>query len=72
MAPSDAELFRLAGPLRVLTLDHLRSAGLSRKQIRTRVSQGRLQRMWEATYLVGPAPPGRLSTITGCLNFLDR
>jgi len=61
MAPTDAELARLAGPLRVLTLARMHDAGLSRKEIRTRLSHGRLQRIWNGIYVVGPAPPEPLS-----------
>jgi very-short-patch-repair endonuclease len=61
MAPSDGELSRLAGRLRVLTLDELRTAGVSRKAIRHRVEQGRLQEWCTGVYLVGPAPAHPLS-----------
>jgi hypothetical protein len=43
---TDGELARRAGSFRVLTIDDLRAAGLSKEAIRTRVNQGRLQRIW--------------------------
>jgi very-short-patch-repair endonuclease len=61
MAPSDGELARFAGRLRVLTFDELKAAGLSRKAIRHRVDQGRLQEWCTGVYMVGPAPPHPLS-----------
>jgi very-short-patch-repair endonuclease len=61
MAPSDGELSRLAGRLRVLTLQELKKAGLSRQAIRYRVEQGRLQEWCAGVYLVGPAEPHPLS-----------
>jgi very-short-patch-repair endonuclease len=57
MPPSDIDLLRLAGPLRVLPLEDLRAAGLSYKQVRGRLRQGRLQQLWRGMFLVGPAPP---------------
>ena len=65
MAPSDAELARLAGRLRVLKLEQLKAAGLSRKAIRYRVDAGRLQRLWPSVYLVGPDPADPLSLSYG-------
>jgi very-short-patch-repair endonuclease len=60
-APSDGELACLAGPLRVLTLEQLSAARLAEQAIRTRVAQGRLQRLWRGIYLVGPTAPDPLS-----------
>jgi very-short-patch-repair endonuclease len=57
MAPSDADLARLAGRLRVLTYGQLLEAGLTRSGIRCRLDAGRLQRPWDGVYVVGPAPP---------------
>jgi hypothetical protein len=65
MAPDDAELARLAGALRVLKLEQLRAAGLSRKAIRHRVDSGRLQRLWPSVYLVGPGEADPLSVVYG-------
>ena len=64
-APTDAELARQAGHLRILTLEQLLAAGLSEKAIRHRVEQGRLQRLWTGMYVVGPTPPGPLSLASG-------
>jgi hypothetical protein len=61
MAPSDAELARMAGRLRVLTREQLRDAGLSRKELRTRLDHGRLQRLWWDVFVVGPADADSLS-----------
>jgi very-short-patch-repair endonuclease len=55
--PTDGDLARLAGPLRVLSVEQLVDAGLSHDAIQTRVTQGRLQRVRRGVYLVGPAPP---------------
>ena len=57
MPPSDIDLLRLAGPLRVLPLDDLLAAGLSYKQVRGRLQQGRLQQLWRGMFLVGPDSP---------------
>src|SRR4051794_20619557 len=65
MAPSDAELARLAGPLRILRLEQLIAAGLSRKARRHRVEQGRLQLVWPMVYLVGPDAAGPHSLAYG-------
>jgi very-short-patch-repair endonuclease len=64
-APSDADLARLAGRLRILTLEQLLAAGLSKKAIRHRVREGRLQPLWTGIYLVGAAPPHPLSLAQG-------
>jgi very-short-patch-repair endonuclease len=64
-APSDRELARLAGPLRIVRLDQLRAAGVSDKAIRHRVAHGRLQRLWPGVFLVGPGPAGALSLALG-------
>ena len=61
MAPSDGELTLRAGRLRVLTLEELRAAGLSRKAIRYRVEQDRLQHWCDGVYIVGPAEVHPLS-----------
>jgi very-short-patch-repair endonuclease len=63
--PSDAELARLAGRLRVLTPAQLVSAGLTPEAIEHRVRQGRIQRLWTGVYLVGPNPPHPLSLAKG-------
>jgi very-short-patch-repair endonuclease len=63
--PTDGDLARLAGPLRILRLDQLYAAGLSEKAIRHRVEQGRLQRLWPGAYLVGPDPASPLSLAHG-------
>jgi len=60
-SPTDAELMRRAGFLRVLTLKQLLSAGLSKKAIARRVEEGRLERLWQGVYLVGGAPASPLS-----------
>src|SRR4051794_528053 len=60
-APSDAELARLAGALRVLTIDQLRDAHLGRTAMRHRVDQGRLRRLMPRVYLVGPGDPQPLT-----------
>ena len=60
-SPTDAELMRRAGFLRVLTLKQLLSAGLSKKAIARRVEEGRLERLWQGVYLVGSAPASSLS-----------
>jgi very-short-patch-repair endonuclease len=65
--PDDAELARLAGRLRVLTLAELRAAGLTRAAIRHRVRQGRLQVLWTGVYLVGPNAPHALSLAHGAV-----
>ena len=65
MAASDADLARLAGPLRILRREQLHAAGLSRSAIRHRITQGRLQQLWPGVYLVGPAPAGPLSLAHG-------
>ncbi len=54
--PTDGELARRAGPLRVLSTGELIAAGLSVEAIRVRVAQGRLQRPWRGAYYVGPGP----------------
>ncbi len=59
--PSDAELARMAGRWRVLTIEQLRAAGLSTEAIGHRVRTGRLQRWCTGVYLVGPAAPHPLS-----------
>jgi very-short-patch-repair endonuclease len=64
-APSDRDLARLAGPLRVLKLDQLRAAGLSEKAMRHRLAEGRLQRLWPGAFLVGPDAAGPLSLARG-------
>jgi very-short-patch-repair endonuclease len=64
-APSDRDLARLAGPLRILRLDQLRHAGLSAKAVRHRVDEGRLQRLWPGVFLVGPDEAGPLSRAYG-------
>lgn len=69
--PSDADLARLAGRLRVLTTEQLLGAGLSAEAIEHRVRQGRLQRMWRGVYLVGPAPPHPLSLALGAVSSFD-
>ena len=61
VGPSDAELARLAGQLRVLTHENLTAAGLTRDAIRHRLRQGRLQKLWTGVYLVGPNRPHPLS-----------
>jgi very-short-patch-repair endonuclease len=66
-APNDAELARLAGRLRVLTLEQLLAVGLTVKAIKYRVTQGRLQRLWTGVYLVGPNPPHPLSLARGAV-----
>ena len=63
--PTDAELARIAGPLRVLTVEQLVGAGLTPEAIEHRVRQGRLHRLWRGVYLVGPAPPEPLSLAHG-------
>jgi very-short-patch-repair endonuclease len=63
--PSDADLARRAGNLRILTIEDLRAAGLTPEAIEHRVRQGRLQRLWRGVYLVGPAPPAPLSLAHG-------
>lgn len=63
--PTDDELARLAGPLRVLRLQALLAAGLTRDAIRHRVDQGRLQRLWPGVYLVGSTTAGPLSLAFG-------
>ena len=60
-SPTDAELMRLAGFLRVLTLEQLRAAGLTKKAIAGRVDEGRMERLWQGVYLMGGAPAGPLS-----------
>src|SRR3954466_10051961 len=55
------QLARRAGRLRVLTYAELLDAGLSRKAVRHRVDQGRLQEWCTGVYLVGPAPAHPLS-----------
>jgi hypothetical protein len=56
---------QIAGRHRVLRLEQLVDAGLSRKAVRHRLEQGRLQRLWPAVFLVGPAPPDPLSLAYG-------
>lgn len=56
---------RLAGPLRVLTYDALQTAGVSKKAVAYRVGQGRLQRLWDGVYVVGPSRPSALSLALG-------
>jgi very-short-patch-repair endonuclease len=68
--PSDSDLARLAGRLRVLRLAELRAAGLSENAIRHRVAQGRLQRLWPGVYVVGPDPVGPLSLAHGATEAL--
>ena len=70
-APTDRDLARLAGRLRILTLGQLRANGLTDKAIRHRVAQGRLQRLWLGVYLVGPAPPEPLSLAHGAASTFD-
>lgn len=65
--PTDADLARLAGRLRTLTLEQLLAAGLTPEAIEHRVRQGRLQRLWTGVYLVGPAPPHPLSLAHGAI-----
>ena len=67
MGPSDHELARLAGQLRVLTLEDLTAAGLTRDAIRHRLRQGRLQKLWTGVYLVGPNRPHSLSLAQGAV-----
>jgi very-short-patch-repair endonuclease len=67
MGPSDADLARLAGRLRVLTLEQLLAAGLTRQAIKHRVRQGRLQRLWTGVYLVGPTPAHPVSLAYGAV-----
>ena len=64
MAATDAELARLAGRMRVLRIEQLRAAGLSRSAIRHRVDHGRLQPLRPGVFIVGPdvAPPISLAT----------
>ena len=64
-APTDAELFALAGRYRVITHAQLVTAGLTMRGIIHRVEQGRLRRLWSGVYLVGPAPPHPLSLAQG-------
>jgi very-short-patch-repair endonuclease len=57
----------------VLALDQLSCAGLTRKEIRTRVAHGRLQRLWRGVFLVGPTAPEPLSLAhAATLPFPDR
>jgi very-short-patch-repair endonuclease len=49
----------------VLRLEDLPAAGLSREEIRTRVTHGRLQRLRPAVFVVGPTPPEPLSSAHG-------
>ena len=65
MVASDGELARRAGRLRILRIEQLRAAGLSRGAIRHRVSQGRLRLLWPGVYLVGPGDPSPLSLAYG-------
>jgi very-short-patch-repair endonuclease len=65
--PSDAELARLAGRLRVLTIEQLAIAGLTPEAVEYRVAQGRLQRLWTGVYLVGPTAPRPLSLAKGAV-----
>ncbi len=66
--PSDGELARLAGPLRVLTTAELLQAGLSYAAIEVRVDQGRLQRLWRGAYFVGPGPVPARSLAKGAVS----
>ena len=63
--PSDADLARLAGRLRVLTTEQLLTAGLTPEAIEHRVRNGRLQPWCTGVYLVGPNPPHPLSLAKG-------
>ena len=63
--PSDADLARLAGRLRVLRLEQLFAAGLTPEAIAHRVRQGRLQWLWTGVYLIGPGPAHPLSLAKG-------
>ena len=65
--PSDADLARLAGRLRVLTLAQLTASGLTPEAIEYRVEQGRLQRLATGIYLVGPSAPHPLSLAHGAV-----
>jgi very-short-patch-repair endonuclease len=65
--PSDADLARLAGRLRVLTLAQLIAAGLTPEAIEHRVRHGRLQHLWTGVYLAGPNPPHPLSLAHGAV-----
>ena len=69
--PTDAELARIAGQLRVLRIEQLLTAGLTSEAIEHRVRQGRLQRLWRGVYLVGPASPAPLSLARGAASSFD-
>ena len=58
MRPVDARIGEIAGRQdNVISLAQLADAGLSRKALHGRLAAGAMQRMHQAVFLVGPAPP---------------